>query len=174
MSGRAIADASILVYAHDAMPRYRTQLVCGRKKPYDTWTFAVVPDDIRRALGGKARIDVRGTVAGAAFRSTISKAEGGYRFPVTRAVRESAGIGAGDVVDVVLDLDREPRSVDVPSELREILEAEGTWARFEDLSPSLRRAWAQYVDEAKKPETRARRARESCTGTKNRTFPRQK
>lgn len=156
------------------MPDYRTELVAGGKAPYDTWTFAIVPDAVRQALGGKACIDVRGTVAGVGFRSTIRKGEGVYRFPVTREVREAAGVGVGDPVDITIDVDTEPRPIDVPSELREVLEAEGLWARFEDLSPSHRRAWAQHVAEAKKAETRARRARQAPEAIRARRFPGQR
>ena len=156
------------------MPNYRTELVSGQKTPYDTWTFAVVPAEIRRALGGKARTDVRGTVVGAAFRSTISKGEGVYRFPVTREVREAAGVGVGDLVDITIDVDTEPRPIEVPSELREVLEAEGLWTQFEGLSPSHRRAWAQHVAEAKKSETRTRRAQKAPEAIRARLFPGQR
>ena len=156
------------------MPSFRTELVSGQKTPYDTWTFAVVPDQIRRALGGKARIDVRGTVAGVAFRSTISKGEGTYRFPVTREVRTAADVEVGDVVDVRIEIDTEPRRIEVPAELREVLEAEGLWNRFQELPPSHRRAWAQHVAEAKKPETRARRAQQAPKAIRERRFPGQR
>ncbi len=156
------------------MPSYRTELVAGRKRPYDTWTFAVVPDEIRRALGGGARIEVRGTVAGVAFRSTIHKGEGVYRFPVTREVRDAAGVGVGDAVEITLDADTEPRPIEVPAELREVLEAEGLWARFEGLSPSHRRAWAQHVAEARRPETRTRRAQQAPDAIRARLFPGQR
>jgi hypothetical protein len=156
------------------MPTYRTALVSGRKRPYDTWTFVVVPVGILRALGESARIDVRGTIAGAAFRSTISKGEGAFRFPVAREVREAAGVGVGDVVDVVIEVDTKPRPVDLPSELREVLETHDLRARFEELAPSQRRAWAQYVAEAKKSDTRIRRAREAPAGIRARRFPGQR
>lgn len=97
------------------MPSYRTRLVAGKRKPYDTWTFGAVPEDVHLALGGAARIDVRGTVAGVAIRATISKGEGMYRFAVTREVRAEAGVDFGDVVEVVLEVDTGSREIDVPA-----------------------------------------------------------
>lgn len=153
------------------MPSYRTRLVAGGRKPYDTWTFAAVPEEVRRALGGAARIDVRGTVAGVAIRTTISKGEGVFRFPVPREVRAAAEVDFGDVVEVVLEVDTGSREIDVPAELREVLTQERLWPRFEELSPSLRRAWAGHVAAAKQPGTRARRAREAPAGIRGRRFP---
>lgn len=153
------------------MPSYRTRLVAGGKKPYDTWTFAAVPEDVRPALGGAARIDVRGSVAGVAIRATISKGEGMYRFAVPREVRAAAGVDFGVVVEVVLEVDTGSREIDVPAELGDVLTRERLWARFEELSPSLRRAWVAHVAAAKRTETRVRRAREAPAGIRTRRFP---
>lgn len=156
------------------MPSFRTALVPGLKVPYDTWTFVVVPADVRQALGGEARIKVRGTVAGAAFRATISKGEGVYRFTVTREVRAAAGVAVGCVVEITIEVDAEPRPIEVPAELREVLDAADLWARYEALPPALRRAWAQHVAEAKKPVTRAARAQKAPAAIRARLFPGQR
>jgi hypothetical protein len=156
------------------MPSYRGRLVAGGKKPYDTWTFAPVPSAIRQALGGGARIDVRGTIAGATFRATVSKGEGSHRFPVTREIRETAGVEVGDLVDIAIEVDTETRTIELPAELRDVLTWEALRSRFEELSPSLRRAWASHVASGKQPETRARRAREAPAGIRARRYPGQK
>jgi uncharacterized protein YdeI (YjbR/CyaY-like superfamily) len=41
------------------------------------------------------------------------------------------------------------------------------------MSPSLRRAWATYVDEAKRPETRLRRAEKAREGIREKLYPNQ-
>ncbi|MCA8941951.1 MAG: DUF1905 domain-containing protein [Planctomycetes bacterium] len=156
------------------MPTFRCELVHGAKTPYDTWTFVIVPDDVRRALGGNARIPVRGTVAGAPIRATISKGEGVHRFAVTRDVQDAAGVRVGDEVEIVIEVDTATRSVPVPSELREVLDAEGLWPAFEKLAPSHRRAWSEHVAEAKKPETRSRRASKAPDAIRARLFPGQR
>ena len=56
-------------------------------------------------------------------------------------------------------LDTQPRTVDVPAELAAALDADPrARAAFDALSYSHRREWADHVREAKKPETRVRRA----------------
>ena len=53
----------------------------------------------------------------------------------------------------------EPREVDVPSELREALDRDAeVLTAFRRLPGSHRREYAEWVDEAKREETRRRRA----------------
>ena len=105
------------------MPTFRCELVHGAKTPYDTWTFVIVPDDVRRALGGNARIPVRGTVAGAPIRATISKGEGVHRFAVTRDVQDAAGVDRGPPAPDRLDL--ESHGIEMPG--RSGTRALGEW-----------------------------------------------
>jgi len=63
--------------------------------------------------------------------------------------------------------------VRVPNELRAVFEDEPEVAAlYNKLPPSHRRAWASYVAEAKRPETRMRRARSAPEGIRARAFPR--
>lgn len=156
------------------MPSFQVELVRGAKQPYHTWAFVIVPEDVRQQLGGAARIPVQGTINGALFRATISKGEGTHRFAVTRAVRDAAAVGVGDLVDVTLEVDDESRDVAVPCELRDVLDDEGLWDDFARMAPSHRRAWAEHVAEAKKPETRARRAARAPAAIRARLFPGQR
>jgi|WetSurMetagenome_2_1015567.scaffolds.fasta_scaffold44826_2 hypothetical protein len=154
------------------MHRFRPALVPGSKVPYRTWTFVVIPKEIAAAWGPGQKA-IRGSIAGHAFRGTASRGEGVTRMPLTREFREAAGLGCGDTVDVVLELEQEPRPVDVPTELRAALRADpGAAAAYEALPPSCRRAWAEYVADAKRPETRALRADRAPAGIRARKYPR--
>lgn len=65
------------------------------------------------------------------------------------------GKGPGDAVDVTVTLDRAPRAVEVPAALASALDAHPEAKKaWEALSPSCRREYAQWVAEAKRPETR--------------------
>ena len=155
------------------MKRFETELVAGGKPPYDTWTFLVVPPAVLAALGGKGRIPVRGTLNGTSFRGTLSRGEGVHRMPVPRALQEQASVRRGQRVRVELERDDAPRPVEIPAELQAVLDddPELGWL-FEEMAPSHRRAWAGYVAEAKKPETRQRRAEKARDGIRARAFPR--
>ena len=63
--------------------------------------------------------------------------------------------------------------VKIPDELQAVLEANPEVAALYDvLPPSHQRAWAEYVAEAKRPETRMRRACNAPAGIRARAFPR--
>jgi bifunctional DNA-binding transcriptional regulator/antitoxin component of YhaV-PrlF toxin-antitoxin module len=154
------------------MRRLRTTLVSGTKAPYSTWTFLIIPAALA-AEWGPGQKAVRGTISGAPFRGTASRGEGELRVPIPKDLRERAGLATGDTVDVAIGLDPDPRPVELPHELRTVFSGHPEVARlFEQLPPSLRRAWAAYVEEAKRPETRIRRARMAPAGIRAREFPR--
>jgi hypothetical protein len=118
----------------------------------------VVPLDAR-ALWGEARPPVAGTVNGVPFRSRLMVYGGQTVLGLTNAFRAEAGIREGDEVEVVIDRDDAPREVEVPDELRAALDAdEPARATFDALSFTHRREYATWVAEAKREETRLRRA----------------
>ena len=107
---------------------------------------------------GKARAPVRGTVNREPFRSTVAIYGGVGYLGVTKALREAAGAGIGDEVDVEIELDDAPREVDLPPELAAVLESDGEAARaFEQLSYTHQREYARWIAEAKRAETKERR-----------------
>ena len=154
------------------MKSFRSTLVSGSKRPYSSWTFLIVPSELA-AEWGAGQIAVRGTISGTSFRGTASRGEGYLRIPITRKLREQAGVATGDTVDVALEVDKEPRPLELPCELLAVFNDQPELARFfEQLPPSLRLAWAAYVGEAKRPETRIRRARKAPRSILAREFPR--
>ncbi len=118
-----------------------------------------VPFDAQDAFG-EARPPVVGTVNGTEYRSRLAVYGGHTYLGLTREIRDATGIEVGDEVEVVLRRDDEPRRVAVPAELVAALtcaEPE-VRARFDGLAFTHRREYAQWVDEAKRSETRERRA----------------
>ena len=119
--------------------------------------YIPVPFD-PKAVFGKARAPVTVTVNGYTYRSTIALMGGVTCIPLRKSNREAAGLEGGERVEVTLTLDDGPRAVDVPADLAKALRAAPpAWERWEELSFTHQREWAEAVEEAKKPETRARR-----------------
>ena len=81
---------------------------------------------------GQARPPVRVTIGGFTFRTTVAVYSGRGLIGVNRANREAAGVDAGDRVTVEVELDTEPREVEVPPELAEALEPEPELRAFFD------------------------------------------
>ncbi len=78
--------------------------------------------------------------------------------PLSAANRAAAGVAAGDVVDVEIVLDDEPREVALPADLAAALATEAeARAFFDALAPSHRKEWVRWIEEAKTTDTRAKR-----------------
>lgn len=78
--------------------------------------------------------------------------------PLSAENREAAGVKAGDQVDITLELDLEPRTVDTPPDLAHALSnVPGAMDAFNSLSYSLRKEYVRQVESAKAQETRERR-----------------
>jgi len=134
--------------------RFRTTIELGGK----TATGMRVPPEIVEELGQGKRPAVRVTIGGYTYRSTVAPMGGNFMLPVSAEVREQAGVAAGDEVDVVIELDTEPREVAVPSDFAEALDGDAEARRFFDgLSYSNKRRIVMGIEDAKTPETRQRR-----------------
>ena len=127
----------------------------------DSGVFFEVPLDVP-AIFGKARAPVRGTINGHPFRSTVAVYGGRSFLPVKKALREAAGVAAGDAVVIELEADEQPRTVDPPPDLAAALAADPeARAAFEGLSFTHQREYAQWVAEAKRETTRRRRVEQA-------------
>jgi hypothetical protein len=99
---------------------------------------------------------------GMEFTATLEAGDGTFCLGVTKAIRTAAGLMPGDTVAVVVEQDESERVVDVPDDLAEALGAHGAaGARFSAMSYSRRRAYVEWILEAKRPATRRRRVTEA-------------
>jgi hypothetical protein len=134
--------------------KFRATVELGGK----TATGIEVPQDVVTALGTGKRPPVRVSIGGHTYRTTVARMGGRFLVPLSAENRTAAGVAAGDEVDVDIEPDAEPREVQVPAELAEALARDDiARASFEAMSFTHRKEWARWVEEAKKPETRASR-----------------
>jgi len=123
-----------------------------------TATGIRVPEEIVAALGGGNRPRVCVTLGGYSYQTTVARMRGEFLFPVSAAVREQAGVAAGDEVEVGIELDTAPRELEVPAELAAALERDPVARKtFECLSYSNKKRHVLAVEGAKTEETRQRR-----------------
>jgi hypothetical protein len=121
---------------------------------------AIVLDDEHVAVVGEGakRFPVVATVNGYTWRTSVARMGGEFLLGLNRAVREEAGVEAGDTVDVALELDTAPREVEVPQALADALAADREAREaFDRLAYTHRKEYARWIDEAKRDETRRRR-----------------
>ena len=110
-----------------------------------------------KAVFGKVRAPVKVTLNGYTYRSTIAAMGGPPCIPLRKSHREAAGLEGGETIDVRLDLDTEARVVKPPADLVKALKASSAWDRWQGLSFTHQREHVEAIEDAKKPETRARR-----------------
>ena len=136
------------------MPTFPTELLLQGKSA----TGFAVPDEVVASFGAGRRVAVVVTIGDYSYRSTVGPYRGANMVPVSGENRAAAGIAAGDIVEVTLELDDQPRTVDVPADLAAALDADAAArAAFDVLSYSNQRAHVQNVEDAKTAETRERR-----------------
>ena len=124
------------------------------------WTVITVPFDPTRVWPQRQRLRVRGTINGAAFRTSLFKArDGSYILLVNKKMQKEGCVRPGNVAQIVLEPDLEERPQTTPPELEKLLRQDRALRRFhQQLSDSMRKAIADQIEQPKASDVRAGRA----------------
>ena len=120
--------------------------------------YVRVPFDVEEAFG-KKRVKIKATIAGEPYRGMLVRMGAPYHILiVVKAIREKIGKTFGDVVEVMIEEDLEPRVVEIPKDLMAALSKE-TQAKtfYEKLSYTHQREYVNWINETKRDQTRQRR-----------------
>ncbi len=125
----------------------------------DGGAFVTVPFDVEQVFG-KKRVKVKALIAGEPYRGSLVRMGGDcHILGVRKEIRQKAGVDIGDEIEVMLEEDSEPRTVSVPAELQSALESDPAAAEaFTRLAYTHQKEYAQWIEEAKRAETRQKRA----------------
>jgi Bacteriocin-protection, YdeI or OmpD-Associated/Domain of unknown function (DUF1905) len=155
MTTMATKSSSTKDSAIGVIKKFRSKLV-GEGENRNL-TLIRPPFDVK-AVFGKMRVPVCGTINGYPYRSTIAPMGGQYLLGVSKALREAAGVKIGDAVEVTMQLDIAERTVDVPADLAALLkQTPKAQERFDSSSYTHRKEFARWITSAKRPETRESR-----------------
>lgn len=117
-----------------------------------------VPVDIVTALNTGKKPAVIISINGKSYRNSIASMGGVYMISLSAENRELTGTKGGDMVDVTIELDTAPRTIDVPEALAMVLkEDKAAQAAFDKLSNSKKQLLTIPIEQAKTDETRQRR-----------------
>jgi hypothetical protein len=134
--------------------RFRTTLLTTGK----TAAGFVVPAEVMDTLASGKKPAVRVTINGHTYRSSVGTIEGRPMVGVSAEHRAAAGVEGGQEIDVDLELDSAPRTVEVPADFAAALAPFPEARAFYDgLNYSERRWFVLGIEDAKTPETRQRR-----------------
>jgi hypothetical protein len=143
--------------------KFRAVIMLGGK----TATGIRVPEEIVAKLGASKKPPVKITIGDYTYRSTVASMGGKFMIPLSAENRNGANVAAGDEVEVDIELDSEPRELNVPTDFSDALDREPEAKRFFDgLSYSNRRRFVLSIEDAKTAETRQRRVEKAVSTLK--------
>jgi hypothetical protein len=123
-----------------------------------------VPFDVEKTFG-KKRVPIRATIDRVPYRGSLVRMGGDcHMLPVLKAIREKIGKQAGDKVSVTLQEDKAARKVKIPADVQKALRLKPRAGDFfGKLAYSHQREYVQWIDGAKRAETRKRRIEKMLT-----------
>ena len=146
--------------------RFRTKILAAGK----TAAGIEVPPKVVEALGSTKVPLVRVTINGFTYRSAVAVVGGKFMIGVSNDNRKAAGVAAGEMVDVDLELDTQPRELELPADFVKVLDRDPRAKRlFEGLSNSKKQRLVLPVANGKTPETRQRNIDKAMTALREGT-----
>ena len=117
-----------------------------------------VSEVILEELGGGRKALVVVSLNGYTYRSAVGKMGSRFMISLSAENRKNAGVSGGDLIEVNLELDTEPRTVEIPEGLKKEFNKNKTAkVNFEKLAPSKKKAIVISISDAKTEETKMKR-----------------
>lgn len=121
--------------------------------------YVEVPFDVKEVYGTKGQVKIWATFDGFPYQGSLAPmGTGSHVLGIRKDIRKAIGKNFGEAVKVTIKPDLEPRTVTLPVDLEKVL-TENPEAKlvFNKLSFTHQKEYVQWIEEAKKPETRQRR-----------------
>jgi uncharacterized protein YdeI (YjbR/CyaY-like superfamily) len=124
------------------------------------WVIIRIPFDAAKLWGTRARLRVKGTINGFAFRTSLFPSRhGGHILLVNQRMQAGGNVAAGAAAKFVLEPDMEERVAVIPAELKRQLREDKALRRwFEGLNYSTRKWIGDWITDVKSKDARVRRA----------------
>ncbi|TAM70137.1 MAG: DUF1905 domain-containing protein [Microbacteriaceae bacterium] len=152
-----------MVAMRDPGPVEFDALILRNTEVANSSAFVGFPFDARELYGVGGRVPVKATFDGVPYRGSLTKMGGEHLLLVLAEIREAIGKDRGDTVHVRVELDQDPRVVELTPEVELALRDVGAIEAFRAMSFSHQRQYALWIEEAKRPETRARRVEKTAS-----------
>lgn len=121
-----------------------------------------IPFNVQEVFNKKSQVKVKGSIDGYPYRGSIHPYGGIHYMGVKKEIREAIGKAQGDTVKVVMEMDTQPGTVIVPVKLEDALKKDKkAKAAFEKLSYTHKKEYVEWIECAKKEETRDRRIKKA-------------
>ena len=81
-----------------------------------------VPEDVIEEFCAGKKPPVIVTLKNYSYKSTVAVMGGKYLIPLAKEHRKNANVAGGDVMEIFLQLDEQPRTFDIPDDFKALLE----------------------------------------------------
>jgi len=134
---------------------YETVLINGPFKG----TYAEFPFDSAKEFGTKKHVWCEVVVEGkTCSMNLLPNGKGGHWLHLKKEIRDAIGKQEGDTVNIQLEKDDTPRTIDVPEYLQWLLDDDPQTAKyFERMPISGKKFWTSFIQEPKNDDTKVER-----------------
>ncbi len=127
------------------------------------WSVFYFPYSAAEELGSKGNIPVLITVDGHSFEHTLLPSRNGHYLVYNEFIRQAVGKEIGDTVHVTLEKDIKERKYVVPLHIEKALKDNGVLDQYLKQPDYLKREQVNFIEIAKKEETRLNRLNKLIT-----------
>lgn len=117
------------------------------------------PYDVQEIYGVRGQVKIKATFDGVVYRGSLAKmGHHCHCLLVRKDIQQQIDKKAGDTVAVTVQRDTEERIIEIPEDLAVAFAANPkAAAKFAPLAYTHRKEYVQWINDAKRPETRLRR-----------------
>jgi Bacteriocin-protection, YdeI or OmpD-Associated/Domain of unknown function (DUF1905) len=130
----------------------------------NSWAYVAFPYDLKEMFGVGNLVPFTATFdKRVKYQGSLAKMGGPQAMILLRKdVKAELGKEPGDTLEVVIELDDKPREVAVAADVKKALQTAGQFGLFEKLAFTHRKEYIRWIEDAKRPETRANRITKTC------------
>lgn len=129
--------------------------------------YVIVPFDVEKEFG-KKRVKIIAKIETETYRGSLTRMGGpDHILIILKDIREKIGKTAGDIINIVVEEDTQPRVVTIPQDLQKELDQnpkEKTF--FQTLSYTYQKEYVNWIEGAKRETTRIRRINKTIESLK--------
>lgn len=131
--------------------------------------YVEIPFNIEEVFGAK-RVKVKATFDGFEYRGSIVYMGGICMIGITGQIRKAIGKDFGDMITVTVEKDEEERTIEIPEDFQSVLNHEPAAQEFfQNLSFTNRKKFCDWINSAKKAETRLERIQKAIVMLRDNT-----
>ncbi len=142
---------------------YKTILIHGPNKG----VYAGFPFDSVKEFGTRRPVRIKAEFEGKVyFMSLLPNGNGGHWMHVKKDIRIAIGKEEGDTIQVTIEKDNTPKTVEIPEYLKWLLDNDSEMTKhFEKLPYSAKKFWVGFIEEPKNDATKVDRIKVYMPGS---------